>query len=251
MIPENLDRLRLLPEEQAGRLRSVAVSASRDLEYPSLSQSKSKASDLQARVSFVVAALALGGCVSETATSRPEAQIVAQAPAALSHRDVHFLSLMPQVRPNPLYARMVVDNPTQAPPGTIVVDAQQRLLYLTLPDRKAIRYVVATGRDGFAWRGSVYVGRKADWPDWTPPPEMRSRDPMARWTAGGAENPLGARALYLYANGADTLYRIHGTNDPFSVGMPVSSGCIRMSNADIIDLASRVPNGTRVIVVHA
>lgn len=187
----------------------------------------------------------LAGCVSNATTTVRQS---APDQLAVSQRDARFLASLPDVKTNPSYARTVVDTPTKAPPGTIVVDAPRHLLYLTLPDGKAMRYVVATGRNGFAWRGSVYVDHQAAWPDWNPPADMRSRDPRVQKTSGGPENPLGARALYLYANGADTLYRIHGTNDPFSVGMPVSSGCIRMSNADIIDLASRVPNGTRVMV---
>lgn len=190
----------------------------------------------------------LVSCAPNIATSGSQSTSGQLAVGGLSQRDARFLALLPHAKANPAYARTVVDSPTRAPPGTIVVDAQRHLLYFTLPGGKAIRYVVSTGRNGFAWRGAVYVDHQAEWPDWNPPAEMRGRDPRVKKTAGGPENPLGARALYLYANGTDTLYRIHGTNDPFSIGMPVSSGCIRMSNADIIDLASRVPNGTRVMV---
>lgn len=196
----------------------------------------------------VAAGAVLVSCASNMATTTSQSASGPLVASGLSQRDTRFLALLPNARTNPAYARTVVDSPTKAPPGTIVVDAQRHLLYFTLPDGKAIRYVVSTGRNGFAWRGAVYVNHQAEWPDWNPPSEMRGRDPRVTKTVGGPENPLGARALYLYANGADTLYRIHGTNDPFSIGMPVSSGCIRMSNADIIDLASRVPNGTRVMV---
>ncbi|OCC03735.1 hypothetical protein BA190_17290 [Labrys sp. WJW] len=196
----------------------------------------------------VAAGAVLVSCASNMAATTSQTASGPLVASGLSQRDARFLALLPNARTNPAYARTVVDSPTKAPPGTIVVDAQRHLLYFTLPDGKAIRYVVSTGRNGFAWRGAVYVNHQAEWPDWNPPSEMRGRDPRMTKTVGGPENPLGARALYLYANGADTLYRIHGTNDPFSIGMPVSSGCIRMSNADIIDLASRVPNGTRVMV---
>jgi lipoprotein-anchoring transpeptidase ErfK/SrfK len=122
-----------------------------------------------------------------------------------------------------------------------------------MPDFQAIRYGVGVGRDGFGWSGIVEIGRKAEWPVWTPPAEMIARDPKAAQYAsgmpGGVDNPLGARALYLYKDGQDTIYRIHGTNEPWSIGMNISSGCIRMRNPDIEDLYARVPVGTKVIVI--
>jgi lipoprotein-anchoring transpeptidase ErfK/SrfK len=150
------------------------------------------------------------------------------------------------------YHRQIVSDRTGERPGTIVVDPDARFLYLVTEGGKAMRYGIGVGRDGFAWSGTATVARKAQWPRWTPPKEMVARDPEARrWAAGmpgGSENPLGARALYLYQNGRDTLYRIHGTFEPDSIGRAVSSGCIRLLNADVIDLYNRVPTGTRVVV---
>jgi lipoprotein-anchoring transpeptidase ErfK/SrfK len=140
-------------------------------------------------------------------------------------------------------------------PGTIVVDPGQRFLYLVLDDGSAMRYGVGVGRAGFAWSGDATVGMKRRWPRWLPPEEMVYRDAKAmEWVngmPGGPENPLGARALYLHAFGADTLYRIHGTNEPKSIGKAMSSGCIRMLNEDVADLFERVPIGTKVIVLQA
>jgi lipoprotein-anchoring transpeptidase ErfK/SrfK len=153
------------------------------------------------------------------------------------------------------YRRQMVADPTGEAPGTIVVDPGQRLLYLVLEDGRARRYGIGVGREGFAWSGAAEVGAKRKWPPWYPPVEMQARDPRAREFANGMEggptNPLGARALYLHQNGRDTLYRIHGTNEPQSIGRAVSSGCIRMLNADVIDLYERVPVGTRVVVLPA
>jgi len=138
-------------------------------------------------------------------------------------------------------------------PGTIIIDTKARQLYIVLENKKAIRYGCAVGRDGFRWAGLADVGRKVMWPRWTPPKSMIARNPeKARWAKGmpgGPENPLGARALYLFQNGNDTLYRIHGTNEPLSIGKFASSGCIRMVNQDVIDLYRRAPIGTRVIVM--
>ena len=142
--------------------------------------------------------------------------------------------------------RQAVDYPTSVAPGTIVIDTAHTYLYYVLSDGKAIRYGIGVGRDGFAWSGSQAVTRKAEWPDWTPPQEMIARQPyLPRWVAGGEGNPLGARAMYL----GSTVYRIHGTNAPETIGTKVSSGCIRLLNADVIDLYSRVTVGTQVIVL--
>ncbi|GJD80128.1 hypothetical protein GCM10007886_30770 [Methylobacterium gregans] len=131
-------------------------------------------------------------------------------------------------------------------PGTIVVDTPNKYLYLVQPGGRALRYGIGVGRPGFAWAGLKTVSRKAEWPDWTPPREMLARRPdLPRHMAGGPENPLGARALYL----GSSLYRIHGTNEPHTIGQSVSSGCIRMMNADVVDLYERVPVGTRVEVM--
>ncbi len=140
-------------------------------------------------------------------------------------------------------------------PGTLIVDPENRHLFHVLENRQAIRYGVGVGREGFSWAGEAKIGMKRRWPRWLPPREMVIRDKnAAKWAngmPGGPENPLGARALYLYANGEDTLYRIHGTNDPASIGKAVSSGCIRMLNQDIADLYLRVPVGSKVVVLPA
>jgi lipoprotein-anchoring transpeptidase ErfK/SrfK len=151
------------------------------------------------------------------------------------------------------FHRQVVRDPTGEPPGTVVVDPGQRFLYLTTGNGRAFRYGIGVGREGFSWNGKATIQRKQKWPSWHPPVEMQARDERAReWRngmPGGPNNPLGARALYLYQGGRDTLYRIHGTNEPQSIGRAVSSGCIRMLNADVIDLYERVPIGTRVVVL--
>ena len=153
------------------------------------------------------------------------------------------------------YHRQVVGDPTGEPPGTIVVDPGQRYLYLVEANGKARRYGIGVGREGFAWNGTATVGMKREWPKWYPPVEMQARDERARefknGMDGGPDNPLGARAMYLHQGGRDTLFRIHGTNEPRSIGKAVSSGCIRMLNADVIDLYNRVPVGTKVVVLAA
>ena len=142
--------------------------------------------------------------------------------------------------------RQVVNYPTKVAAGTIIIDTAKTYLYYVLGDGKAIRYGIGVGRDGFTWSGSQVVTRMAEWPDWTPPPEMIARQPyLPRWMAGGQGNPLGARAIYL----GNTIYRIHGTNMPATIGQKVSSGCIRMLNADVIDLYSRVKIGTNTVVL--
>lgn len=144
-------------------------------------------------------------------------------------------------------AREEISYESKYRPGTIVVDTSERYLYLVLKDDRAIRYGVGVGRDGFAWSGTHAITRKAEWPGWTPPAEMRKRQPwLPAHVKGGPENPLGARALYLGA----TLYRIHGTNEAQTIGRAVSSGCIRMLNKDVIDLYNRVKVGTTVVVLR-
>lgn len=142
--------------------------------------------------------------------------------------------------------RQLVSYRTHVGAGTIVIDTAQTYLYYVLGDGTAIRYGIGVGREGFTWTGAQTVTRKAEWPNWTPPQEMLVRQPyLPRWMAGGEGNPLGARAIYL----GSTVYRIHGTNMPETIGHKVSSGCIRMLNADVIDLYSRVTVGTKVIVL--
>ncbi|GGC61861.1 hypothetical protein GCM10010994_20600 [Chelatococcus reniformis] len=156
--------------------------------------------------------------------------------------------MVPKAEFDPQYARYLTDDETGEAPGTIVVDTKRRLLFYVLPNRKMIRYGVAVGDEAYGWSGAATVQRKAEWPDWNPPAEMTARWPHVRKTAGGPGNPLGARALYLFQGNKDTLYRIHGTNEPEKIGRAVSSGCIRMSNIDVIDLYNRVSVGAKVIV---
>jgi lipoprotein-anchoring transpeptidase ErfK/SrfK len=168
----------------------------------------------------------MGAFISEVASDRPAIE--------------DSQSLDPNMR------RQVVNYSSNAAPGTVVVDTDETFLYFVLGDGKAIRYGIGVGREGFTWAGAQSVTRKAEWPDWTPPQEMIDRQPyLPRWMAGGESNPLGARAIYL----GSTVYRIHGTNMPETIGHKVSSGCIRMLNADVIDLYSRVEVGTKIIVL--
>jgi lipoprotein-anchoring transpeptidase ErfK/SrfK len=144
------------------------------------------------------------------------------------------------------FRRQLVDYPTVEPPGTIIIDTPNTYLYLTLGNGKAVRYGIGVGREGFTWSGGERISRMKEWPDWFPPKEMIERQPyLPRFMAGGETNPLGARSLYL----GNTLYRIHGTNQPSTIGTFVSSGCIRLTNDDIADLYSRVNVGTQVVVL--
>jgi lipoprotein-anchoring transpeptidase ErfK/SrfK len=143
--------------------------------------------------------------------------------------------------------REIVEFDTRERPGTIVIDSPARRLYLVLGDGKAMRYGVGVGRPGFEWGGVKTITRKAEWPSWTPPPQMLKRRPdLPRFMAGGPKNPLGARAMYL----GSSLYRIHGSNEPQTIGQAVSSGCIRMTNDDVTDLYERVNVGTRVVIIR-
>jgi lipoprotein-anchoring transpeptidase ErfK/SrfK len=157
-------------------------------------------------------------------------------------------------RVDPRYWRQEVAYTTSEPVGTIVVDTPQRFLYLVQPGGTAMRYGVGVGKEeALQFKGTATIGRKAAWPRWTPTANMIRREPerygpYREGLEGGINNPLGARALYLYRNGRDTLFRLHGTTEPYTIGTNVSSGCIRLMNQDIIDLHSRVPSGTRVVV---
>jgi lipoprotein-anchoring transpeptidase ErfK/SrfK len=142
--------------------------------------------------------------------------------------------------------RQVVNYRTNEAPGTIIIDTPNTFLYLVMPGGKAMRYGIGVGREGFTWAGTKTIERKAEWPDWTPPPEMIQRQPyLPRFVAGGDGNPMGARGMYL----SGSVYRIHGTNAPESIGTQVSSGCIRLLNEDVIDLYNRVHVGTKVVVL--
>jgi lipoprotein-anchoring transpeptidase ErfK/SrfK len=146
---------------------------------------------------------------------------------------------------DPEFRKQVVYYRSNEAPGTIIIATAERHLYLVQGNGRAIRYGIGVGREGFQWQGLLNISKKAEWPDWTPPPEMIQRQPyLPRFMAGGPGNPLGARAMYLGA----TVYRIHGTNRPDTIGTAVSSGCFRLVNADVTDLYERVPVGTKVIV---
>jgi lipoprotein-anchoring transpeptidase ErfK/SrfK len=146
---------------------------------------------------------------------------------------------------DPKWQRTVVFYRTTEPPGTIIINTNERFLYVIMGNGHALRYGIGVGRDGFQWQGLLKISNKKEWPDWTPPPEMIQRQPyLPRFMAGGPGNPLGARALYL----GNTVYRIHGTNQPQTIGTAVSSGCFRLTNPDVTDLYDRIPVGTKVVV---
>lgn len=166
------------------------------------------------------------------------------------------LPAIPVKKMDPRYLRQIVRDPTGEQPGTIVVDTNTKFLYLVRENGEAIRYGVGLGREGFAWSGRAIVQWKRHWPTWTPPEEMIGRQPeLAKYSArnGGMQpgltNPLGARALYIFQNGVDTLYRLHGSPEWWTIGKAVSSGCVRFINQDIIDLYDRVPNKTPILVI--
>jgi len=179
--------------------------------------------------SFSVIATASAARVYNADTNKWEESTARRGNAALANR----------------YARKVVDYESSLAVGSIVVDNSERWLYLIQGNGKALRYGVGVGRKGFQWRGTHRISRKAEWPGWTPPAAMRKRQPgLPAYMPGGPDNPLGARAMYI----GSTLYRLHGTSDPYSIGQAVSSGCIRLMNDDVIDLYDRVRVGALVVV---
>jgi lipoprotein-anchoring transpeptidase ErfK/SrfK len=195
----------------------------------------------------------LGGSPNSGAASSSYAPAEA---VPLSQNSTVVAALPPEYQPErgptktlaPRFHRTVVDYPTVEPPGTIIIDTPNTYLYLTLGHGKAIRYGIGVGREGFTWSGTERISSMKEWPDWLPPPEMIKRQPyLPRFMAGGETNPLGARAMYL----GNTEYRIHGTNQPSTIGTFVSSGCIRLTNEDVEDLYSRVTVGTTVVVLAA
>jgi lipoprotein-anchoring transpeptidase ErfK/SrfK len=203
------------------------------------------------RRTFVLSGLALGACA---------------APAGATHNTWGAISpswgggaptwgVLTKTPPSNYKGRQVVSYKTKEPPGTIIIDTAQRWLYLVRPGGKAIRYGVGVGRDGFNWSGVAHVANKKEWPEWRPPAEMIQRESfhygrqLPDVMPGGPANPLGARALYLFQGDRDTLYRIHGTNQPNTIRQAVSSGCIRMLNDEVIELYKKVPIGTKVIVL--
>ena len=200
---------------------------------------------------------ALAACTASSANAQQPMSLQAQAYAPQASqtvfdrvvRDAPYEATQQEEGTSELPAnlrRQVVAYPTREAPGTIVIDTANTYLYLVMAGGQAMRYGIGVGREGFTWAGVQKVARKAEWPDWTPPSEMIERQPyLPRWMAGGPGNPLGARAMYL----GNTVYRIHGTNQPSTIGHRVSSGCIRLTNEDVADLYSRIPVGTKVVVL--
>ena len=177
---------------------------------------------------------------------------LAIVPRALAQRYDASIGDQPGYIPNaadeqlpPKYQRQIVLYRSNEAPGTIVVHTAERFLYVVQSNGRALRYAIGVGREGFQWQGLLQISRKQEWPDWTPPSEMIERQPyLPRFMAGGPGNPMGARALYH----GTTVYRIHGTNQPHTIGSAVSSGCFRLVNADVIDLYDRIPVGAKVVV---
>jgi lipoprotein-anchoring transpeptidase ErfK/SrfK len=186
----------------------------------------------------------LGGCMQSTLQPASDASLTPRDRQLLAHTP-YAQATVPET-----YRRHIVDYARKEMPGTILVDTDARYLYYVMPGGKAIRYGVAVGEEALAFSGVATVGRMAEWPDWIPTAEIQARlGPYPKRIPGGPANPLGARALYLYESNKDTLYRIHGTNQPEYIGQAISSGCIRMTNEDVIDLFERVRTGTTVVVL--
>jgi lipoprotein-anchoring transpeptidase ErfK/SrfK len=197
------------------------------------------------KVSFVGVALLLGGCMQATLEPAPT--------TAWKLRDKELMANVPYDNTYPIpepYRRHIVDYHRKEAPGTIVIDPDNRYLYYVQANQKAIRYGVTVGEEAQGWSGVAKVGNMTEWPSWTPTAGEHQRlDPLPAFVPPGPQNPMGARGLYLFANGKDTLFRIHGTNQPEYIGSAISSGCIRMTNEDVIDLYSRVKLGTPVVVL--
>ncbi|WP_425374069.1 L,D-transpeptidase [Microvirga calopogonii] len=206
----------------------------------------------------VLLPMALAACVSTQGPTQQAVRRIDPAYAAMygpRPDEPHPLPATDISEVDPRFLRREVAYYGREEPGTIVVDTEARHLYLVREGGRAIRYGIGVGKEGLAWSGRARIGRKAMWPRWTPTAAMIRREPErnGRWAGGmegGLNNPLGARALYLYNNGVDTMYRLHGTTEPWSIGQSVSSGCIRLFNQDIIDLYSRVPVGSPVVVLQ-
>jgi lipoprotein-anchoring transpeptidase ErfK/SrfK len=194
---------------------------------------------------FVFLGLLLSGCVNATLEPASDAN--------LKPRDRQLLARAPYAKaaiPTP-YQRHIVDYPRKEVPGSIVIDTDARYLYYVMPNNRAIRYGVTVGEEALAWSGVAKVGHKEEWPSWVPTEDIKRRIAgTPDYVGPGPHNPMGARALYLYQNGKDTLYRIHGTNQPEYIGQAISSGCIRMTNEDVIDLYNRVKPGAVVVVLE-
>ncbi len=205
-----------------------------------------------------IAALTMAGCAS-TGQTRRVAEAQPRVPpevlsmyGALPYEQFPIPAARPELM-DPIYWRQVVDDPTGERPGTVVVDTNNRFLYLVRDGGKAMRYGVGIGRDGFTWSGRGVIQYKRAWPTWTPPAEMIVRqpelEPYRNGMAPSLENPLGARALYIFQNGRDTIYRVHGATDERTIGQAISSGCVRLLNQDVIDLYERVPSGSPILVM--
>jgi lipoprotein-anchoring transpeptidase ErfK/SrfK len=195
-------------------------------------------------IAFVIIGLALGGCMQETL--EPASQ------AGWKARDKQLMANLPYAQaaiPDP-YKRHIVDYTRKEAPGSIVIDSDSKFLYYVLPKGQAIRYGIAVGEEAQAWSGIAKIGRLEEWPAWVPTPGEQARlGPLPAYVTGGPHNPMGARGMYLYSGNKDTLYRIHGTNQPEYIGQAISSGCIRMTNEDAIDLYNHVKVGTIVVVL--
>src|SRR5215813_9667089 len=194
-------------------------------------------------IALLLAGLLLGGCV--------HTQLEPASEASLTARDKKLLANAPYQKANipENFQRAIVTYHRKEAPGSIVIDTDSRYLYYVLPEGKAIRYGVIVGEEALSWYGIAKVGRKEEWPSWTPTEEIKKRLTVPNFVEGGAHNPMGSRGIYLYQGSKDTLFRIHGTNQPEYIGQAISSGCIRMTNNDVIDLFDHVKMGTTVVVL--
>ena len=195
-------------------------------------------------IAFVILGFVLGGCMQETL--EPATQV------GWTSRDKQLMSNLPYAQADipQEFRRHIVDFTRKESPGSIVIDVDNKYLYYVLPKGQAIRYGITVGEEAQAWSGIAKVGTMKEWPPWVPTASEQQRlGPFPAFVTGGPQNPLGARGMYLYSNGKDTLYRIHGTNQPEYIGQAISSGCIRMTNEDVIDLYTRVKVGTIVVVL--
>ena len=193
---------------------------------------------------FVIIGLMLGGCMQETIEPATESGWTA--------RDKQLMSNLPYAQASipEEYQRHIVDFTRREAAGSVVIDEDNKFLYYVLPNGKAIRYGITVGEEAQAWSGIAKIGRMTEWPPWIPTASEQARlGPFPAFVTGGPQNPMGARGMYLYSNGKDTLYRIHGTNQPEYIGQAISSGCIRMTNENVIDLYNRVKVGTIVVVL--
>jgi len=194
---------------------------------------------------MVLLGLALGGCMQTGGVVEPATQ------ASFTSRDKKLLADPPYAQADipQDYQRHIVNYHRSEAPGSIVIDTDSRFLYFVLPGGQAIRYGVTVGEDALSWYGIAKVGRKEEWPSWTPTADIKRRLQVPDFVEGGPHNPMGARGIYLFQGSKDTLFRIHGTNQPEYIGQAISSGCIRLTNEDVIDLYSRVKMGAIVVVL--